>query len=103
MQSKNSIIKYIFLSALDEDSRLGNNFRRILYMNGMTTNDFRHMNIDSEELCNLILMKWNNSLEEASIKTGEHILELISRRDSLDPWILSKAEIQDVIQMISTS
>ena len=35
-------------------------------------------------------------------KNGEHILELISRRDSLEPWLLSKAEIQDVIQLIAT-
>ena len=33
---------------------------------------------------------------------GEHILELIERRDSLDKWILNKKEIQDVIDMLST-
>ena len=103
MQSNNSIINYVFQSALNNETRLGDNFRHILYEHGLTINDFRHRNMDVETLCNLILRKWNSSSDETSIRTGEHILELISRRDSLEPWILSKTELRDVIQMISTS
>ena len=40
--------------------------------------------------------------DETSKRNGEHVLELISRRDNLEPWILSKAEIQDVIQFLNS-
>ena len=103
MQSNNSIIKYVFESALNNDTRLGNNFRYILYRHGMTINDFKEANLDSVVLCDLIMKQWNNSCDENSKRIAEHILELISRRDNLEPWILSKAELQDVIQLISTS
>ena len=103
MQSNNSIIKYVFESALNNDTRLGNNFRYILYRHGMTINDLKEANLDSVVLCDLIMKQWNNSCDENSKRIAEHILELISRRDNLEPWILSKAELQDVIQLISTS
>ena len=41
-------------------------------------------------------------LNDNDKRLGEHILELIERRDSLDTWILNKKEIQDVIDMLST-
>ena len=103
MQSNNSIIKYVFQSAITNETRMGNNFRYILYKHDLNMNEFRQRSIDSEVLCSLITKKWSVNCDETSKRNGEHILELISRRDNLEPWILSKAEIQNVIQLISTA
>ena len=45
---------------------------------------------------------WKNSFSENEVKVSEHILELIGRRDSLEPWILNRVEIQDIIDMLAT-
>ena len=56
----------------------------------------------SNKLCNMILEQWNLNLSDGDKRVGEHIVELVKRRDSLEHWILNKNEIQDVIEMIST-
>ena len=103
MQSSNTVINFVFQSALSNDTRLGNNFRYILYMHELTITDIKQRNIDFDVLWKIILRKWNMSSDENSNRIGTHILELILRRDSLEPWLLSKREIQDVIELISTS
>ena len=60
------------------------------------------MDATPELLCNKIVEKWNSNVREVDKRVGEHILELINRRDSLDKWILDKKEIQDIIDMLST-
>ena len=103
MESNNSIVKYVFQSALSNDTRLGNNMRYILYKHNLTVNYFKDGNTDFSTMWNVILSKWNRSYDEYSKRTGEHILELVCRRDSLEPWILTKGEIQEVINLISTN
>ena len=56
----------------------------------------------SNKMCQKVIEKWNMKLNDNDKRLGEHILELIERRDSLDTWILNKKEIQDVIDMLST-
>ena len=68
MQSSNSIIKFVFQSALSNETRLGHNFRYILYKQELTINDFKQTNMDSDALCNLILRNWNISGDENSKK-----------------------------------
>ena len=103
MQSSNSIVKYVFQSALSNDTRLGNKMRYILYKHNLNVNYFKDGHTDVSALWNIILSKWNRSYNEHSKRTGEHILELVCRRDSLEPWILTKGEIQEVIDLISTN
>ena len=103
MQSSNSIVKFVFQSALSNNTRLGNNFRYILYSNDLSLSDDCQIYMDTNSLCKVIMDKWNRDCDENTSRLATHILELIMRRDSLDPWILSKKEIQDVIDLISTS
>ena len=56
----------------------------------------------STKLCNMIVEQWNLNLSDGDKRVSEHIVELVQRRDSLEHWILSKKEIQDVIEMLST-
>ena len=103
MNSNNSIVKFVFQSSLSNDTILGNNFMYILYKHDLSINNINHINMDLKPLCDIILNKWNMSCDESNIRQAMHILELILRRDSLEPWLLSKKEIQDVIELISTS
>ena len=103
MQSSNSLVEYVFQSAFSNDTRLGNNIRYILFKHNLTVCSFKHETTDFNTIWNIILSNWKNNCDEYSIRTGEHILELIGRRDSLEPWILSKSEIQEVIDLISTN
>ena len=103
MQSSNSVVNYVFQSALSNDTRLGNNIRYILYKHNLTLNYVKDVNTDFRTMWNVILNKWNSSNDEYSKRTGEHILELVCKRDSLEPWILTKGEIQEIIDLISTN
>ena len=103
MQSSNSIVKFVFQSALRNDTRLGNNFRHILYNNDLSLTDDYEIYTDINALCKLILDKWNSGYDEDKNRLATHVIELIMRRDSIEPWILCKKEIQDVIELISTS
>ena len=102
LQSSNSIVNFVFHSALSNDTRLGNNMRYILYKYDLSVNDIIYRDIEFNNIWNVIQTKLKNSNNGNSKRTGEHILELISRRDNLEPWILSKREIQEVIDLIST-
>ena len=101
--SDNSIVRFVFRSAIINDISLGNNFRYILYKCGYNRNSFDNGVIDAKMLCDKILDIWNKCHKSEDIQLGCHILELVQRRDSLEPWILTKVEIQSVIEMLSTS
>ena len=102
LHSSNSVVKYVFQSALN-NTRLGINIRYILFKHNLTISHFKNETTDFTSMWNIIFGTWNSSFNEYSKRTGEHILELIYRRDSLEPWILSKAEIQEVLDLISTN
>ena len=102
IQSSNSVVKNVFQASLSNDTRIGNNIRYILYKYNLTVDYLKHENTDFNTLWNVILSKWKMSCDDNFKRIGEHILELVSRRDSLEPWILSKGEIQKVINLIST-
>ena len=103
MCSDNSIVRFVFRSAIINETSLGNNIRYILYKCGYNRNIFDNDIVDAKSLCNKIIDMWNGSHKNEDIQIGCHILELVQRRDSLEPWILTKAEIQSVIEMLSTS
>ena len=88
---------------LVNDTLLGNNFRYILYKCGYNRNIFENNDIDAKNICGKIIDIWNGSHRIEDIQVGCHINELVQRRDSLEPWILTKAEIQGVIEMLATS
>ena len=69
----------------------------------MNVNYLKYETTEVSALWNMILSKWNMSHNEHGKRTGQYILELICRRDSLEPWILTKGEIQEVIDLISTN
>ena len=101
--SNNIILNFVFRSALLNDTLLGNNFRYILYKCGYNRNIFENNDIDAKNICGKIIDIWNGSHRIEDIQVGCHINELVQRRDSLEPWILTKAEIQGVIEMLATS
>ena len=101
--SDNTILRFVFRSALTPDTFLGNNFRYILYKCGYNRNIFENNVIDAKYVCDKIINMWNKSHKIEDIQVGCHIHELVQRRDSLEPWILTKAEIQGVIAMLATS
>ena len=74
-----------------------------MYKHNLTVNYFKDGNADFSTIWNIILDKWNMSYDENNKRTGQHILELVCRRDSLEPWILTKGEIQEIIDLISTN
>ena len=102
VESNNSIVRYIFQSAVREDSRLGNNLRYILHKVNFNVRDIIVNEINHMEICKNNINSWKNSFSENEVKVSEHILELIGRRDSLEPWILNRVEIQDIIDMLAT-
>ena len=103
MQRNNSVVQFVFQSAISNDTRLGNNLRYILYEHDLNISNVDKANMDFNVLCKIILSKWNMRCDENSSRLATHILELIARRDSLEPWLLSRKEIQDVIELISLS
>ena len=82
---------------------LGNNFRLILYKCGLNRNMFVNEVIDAKTICDKMVGKWKQCRKNVDIQLGCHIQELVQRRDSLEPWILTKTEIQSVIDMFALS
>ena len=103
LKSDNNVISYLFRASITNNSRLGLNYRYILYKLNISLNDnLTDLDGTPALLYNKIVENWNSNLREVDKRVGEHILELIKRRDSLDKWILNKNEIQEVIDMLST-
>ena len=101
--SENSVVKYIFQSAIKENSRLGNNLRYILCKIKYDVHNLIGNDINFDEINERLISEWQMSLNENDKRISEHMLELIKRRDSLEPWILSKTEIQSVLDMLAVS
>ena len=102
LESRNMVISYIFRSSMTQNSRLGTNYRYMLFELDISMNTVHgDLQAMSNKMCQKVLEKWNMKLNEIDKRLGEHILELIERRDSLDKWILNKKEIQDVIDMLN--
>lgn len=102
IQSNNTIVNFVFNSALSNDTRLGNNIRYVLYKYDLSLRDIENGELNFETIWYSILNEWKTEIKDEHEKLGKHILELVMRRDCLEPWILSKKEIQEVIDMIST-
>ena len=101
--SSNSVVKYIFQSATRENSRLGNNLRYILHKVNLNVRDMTINEWNYNDIYNLITDNWKNNFMEEDIRISEQILDLIEKRDSLEPWILNRGEIQNVIDMLATT
>ena len=101
--SDNSVVKYIFQSATRENSRLGNNLRYILHKVNLNVRDRTIKEWNYKDIYNLITDNWKSNFKDDDIRISVHMLELIERRDSLEPWILSRGEIQNVIDMLATT
>ena len=102
VNSNNSIVSFVFQSALSQNTRLGNNIRFIFYKYELDIDDIINCKMDFITFWKLMVDKLTMSIDEHNKRMGEHIVELTIRRDSLEPWLLSKSEIQSVIDMIST-
>ena len=88
---------------MTHNSRIGANYRYMMYELNISLNiDYKDILEMSNEFCNMVIERWNTGLNDIDKRLGEHVLELIERRDSLDTWILNKKEIQDVIEMLTT-
>ena len=59
------------------------------------------VDLNYNELCNMIIEDWQSSFNDNDFRISQHMLELIHRRDSLEPWILNRTEIQSVIDMLA--
>ena len=104
LECNNPVVNYMFRSALTQNCRIGANMRLILFELGIPMNsDILYKQGMTKKLCDAVLERWNVGLNESDKRLGEHVLELIERRDSLDTWILNKKEIQDVIDMLCTA
>ena len=57
--------------------------------------------LDYNELSNMIIEDWKGNFNDNDFRVSQHMLELIERRDSLEPWILSRTEIQSVLDMLA--
>ena len=95
--SENSVVKYVFQSAVKENSILGNNFRYVLHKVNINVQDMTLHELNYNEIYTKIINNWKNSFTENDIRISEHILELIQQRDSLEPHILNKVEVQNII------
>ena len=99
--SNNSVVEYVFQSSVSENSRLGNNLRFILHKLNLNNRCMILFDLDYNELCNMIVEDWKGNFNDNDLRISQHMLELIDRRDSLEPWILSKTEIQSVLDMLA--
>ena len=99
--SNNSVVEYIFQSSVSENSRLGNNFRFILHKLNLNNRCMSLFDLDYNELSNMIVEDWKGNFNDNDFRVSQHMLELIERRDSLEPWILSRTEIQSVLDMLA--
>ena len=57
--------------------------------------------LNYNEICKMIIEDWQSSFNDNDFRISQHMLELIHRRDSLEPWILNRTEIQNVIDMLA--
>ena len=57
MQSNNSVVQFVFQSAISNDTRLGNNLRYILYEHDLNISNVDKANMDFNVLCKIILSK----------------------------------------------
>ena len=83
LESENNVINYIFRAATTNNSRLGFNYRHIFHKLNISFNvhitDYKTV---SKDLCDKMIELWNSSLNDDDKRIGEHIVELIKRRDS---------------------
>jgi len=49
----------------------------------------------------MIVGDWKGNFNDNDFRISQHMIELIERRDSLEPWILSRTEIQSVLDMLA--
>ena len=103
LSSNNRIVKFIFRSAITNDTLLGNNFRFILYKCGYSRNTYEQGDINADDVYRKLIAGWKCSIKDDDIRLGSHINELVQRRDALEPWILTKEETQSVIEMLAIS
>ena len=101
--SLNSVVKFVFRSAITNDTLLGNNFRYILYKCGYNRNDYEQGHINVDDIHKKIIADWIGSFMNDDIRLGSHNNELIQRRDAIEPWILTKEETQTVIDILAIS
>ena len=103
LKSDNNIVRHVFNSSLSSDTLLGNNIRFILYKCGFNLEQIKSGELNGKLIRDIIISVWRESHVPENIRLGIHIYELALRRDSLEPWLLSKADIQNVIEMLATS
>ena len=104
IDSKNTLVNYIFRSAITSNSRLGSNVRYILHKYNVDHVTVLHNGETiSTQLGNHILDDWSKDHNEIDKSVGGLILELIKWRDSLEKWLLNKRELHDAIDMLCTA
>ena len=81
LSSKNRVVKFIFRSAITNDTLLGDNFRYILYKCSYSRNIFERGNINADDVHSKLIAEWKCSFKNGDIRLGSHINE---------PWILTK-------------
>lgn len=98
-----SIVKYIFRSAIINDTLLENHFRYILYRCRYNRNIYEQGIINADSVYSKLIADWNYSCKNDKIRLGSNTNELVQRRDTLEPWILTKEETHSVIEMLAIS
>ena len=85
ISSDNNVVRFVFRSAIINNTLLGNNFRYILYRCGINRNIFKNQNINGKSICDKLIDIWNRSHKNVDMQLGCHIRELVLRRDTLEP------------------
>ena len=98
--SENTVVNFIFNSALRSNTRMGRNFRHIMFKANL---DYRRV-VNVNEICQTVIKNWKAGFTTDSVlHTSHQILELIQKRDSFEPWILNNNDINNIILWLSTS
>ena len=94
----NSTVATLFHAAITSYSRLGRNIRFIIGNLGLYVSEIANYN--PMYIRTALLQKWASQIHEPDIKTGHQISELVSQRDNLNKWFLTRKECKILIDLL---
>ncbi len=81
------------------DSRIGHNIRYLAYKCGFYIQDL--IKLTCTDIINRVYDEWKVCVKEENVRIAKQVKELIFVGDRMDELLLERAEINDLIKIIS--